>query len=58
MSTFIDEKPPKKLRYLIKYVSASIYEYFSNTAAYEEAEGILDKQYIRKQKKTKWSIVI
>ena len=49
---FISEcgsRAPDKLRCLTKYVSASIYEYISETSTYEEAIKILENLYIKKK---------
>ena len=38
-----------KLRCLTKYVSSSVYEYFSDIEKYAEAINILDKLYMKKK---------
>ena len=41
------EAAPDKLRCLTKYVTAQVYEYFSEATTYEAAIDALDKIYIR-----------
>ena len=56
LSTDEDEEEPDeeqenyfKLRCLTKYVSASIYEYFSDCENYKDAITVLDKLYLKKK---------
>ena len=42
------DKVQNKLRCLIKYVSASVYEYIAEAETYEAALAILDKLFIKK----------
>ena len=41
------EEAPDKLRCLTKYVSADIYEYFAESATYEDAEEVLNNLYLQ-----------
>ena len=44
------ERAPDKFRCLIKYVSASVFDYFADETTFDSAIAALEKLYVKKKK--------